>query len=277
MRLLVGILLSFFAFPVHAAQEVITVLRQSSSAPTCTAPTASSFTSRWWGDNSANLCGTGHTACASGNTSMYQATDGLASNQMQNGTTADQPIWTPGDINGHASMAFNGTTMAFVATGSAYGPTYTVTATFEILAAPSVYGTVMDVSNGNGWPTQLGVINSSGVLHPVIFAGGPSTIVTGSATLALNTWYTIGWSYNSASSPYPVAIYECSGGTCTTDISTTTTATSGNGGAMYMGTQGGYYLMQSHIAEVDINSGTVLTMSQLTSVIGAWSSCQYGV
>ncbi len=243
----------------------------------CTAPSATSFTSRWWADNTANQCGTGKTACATGNTSVYQATDGLSTNQMQNGTTADQPIWTPSAVNGHAAFNFNGTTMAFAATGND-GPTYTVAATFEVLAAPSsAYGNVLDISNGYGSPSNVGVLSSSGVLHPVIFAPGLSTILAGSKTLALNTWYTIVYTLNyAAGSPYPIDIYECSGGSCTLDIASTTTATWASS-SEYMGTQGGYALMQENIAEVDILSGSVLTLTQLSSVVGAWSSCQYGV
>ena len=241
----------------------------------CTAPSSANFSYRWWGDNSANECGSGHTACASGNTSLYQATDGIGTNQFQQGTAADQPTWTASEINGHAAFLFNGSSDTM---GSSAGTSWpnTVYATFEVTTAPGSGGfiDVIEVAHGYGQLGSLSVYSSSGVLHAAITDGASNVLLVGTKVLSANTWYTFAATMTPSGA---IDLYTCSAGSCTLDNSSTTTDVAGSTTSNMGSQNGNYNFFNGYIAELGISSGTALSQSTLTSTVGAWSKCQYGI
>lgn len=230
----------------------------------CTPPTV---TSRWAGSNNTgtNNCGSSGTSPCTNGSVLYYWIDSVGGNTAGPLFGASSVDYVTGVLNSLPAANFPGSSYSQKVLSTPI-PTsivsYSFAATFDTLAASTaqaLFGPQTSVG-GISWS-----INSSGKQQLCI-----SSCVSGTTVFSTSTFYTITASYNTATNAW--AFQKCSGGTCTSDGSgTTSLGTASNAistiGQLATGVNG----LNGNIVEIDYYNGSSITGE------GAWSYCQYGV
>lgn len=236
---------------------------------TCTLP---SGTADWRASTIAGTtnCGTtGTTACAN-STPVYNALDDIGSNTaFQTTNTNAQPLFLASQINGLPAFGFNGAnghTVDVLNLTSAIPTANTTYSAFAVISPSTVTATNKLLGQASASTGAVRwFISSSG--HQTISAGA-SANQTGTATLVVNTWVTIGFTWNLSTGAWNM--YKCSGGTCSSDGSGTTTATPTQT-VNAIGVSEGSSNFKGLMAEMWFLNGTSNTGW------ASWSQCKYGI
>lgn len=264
MKTLILFLSSFLASGQVMQQGIV------ASAPPaipCSPPT---MTYRWpmWDSTKVSCGGT----CTNG-AKITAATDVVSANNLSQATTAKQPFWATGVINGLPSSQFIfASTLGNLTMTS--GIQATGTATYYAVVKPTsgcatstscmiVAGTNVHGAYQHSFQWRIGTnqcIDSEAIAGPTCGTNPVST--TSFTTLAVT--------FNFSTGAY--AFYQCTGGTCASDGSGTFSTTWGGfTDAIGHNSFNPTFSFDGYIPEV----GYLNSIS--TTGIAAWSQCQFGV
>lgn len=257
LKVVVSLLLCCVAASAVPQQFMPQILMSSTG---CTVPAASSL---WYGDNPSNLCGTASpgTTCTNGAT-MWHWIDSNGGNNAVQYNASDDPIYTTGAVNGHAALAFaTASTTRLLLTSSI--PTTANQLSFYAVVKITSFGAnfyILGNPSGNA-NLRWGITTAQ---HQFMSWG--STSIIGTATLSLNTWYTLGFTGSLGGT---MNLYVISGGSQTVDATgtqtgTVTTAATGFGAN-----------------NSTFGSAQIAEIGQFNSVglpgVPCWSQKQYGI
>lgn len=218
----IGKIVLFFALlaaPLSAQWQI----GQRSFYHASAAPATPVADHRWQVNYASNTCGSG-VACTNGagiNTLVDQGTVG--GKNLSQATTAKQPIYTTGAVNGLAAGAWASASTQYVEAATPIGgSSFSGFAVFKLTSTgvnQAIFG-----NNITGSAVEWR-INSSN--HQELLAQNVASICTGTATFTTGTWYAIAFTYNSSTGA--CNLYTISGGTATSDGSATSAQTVTNG------------------------------------------------
>ncbi len=223
-------------------------------------------TYQWPVYNAANTCGTG-VACTNGAGINTLASIATANNATQ-ATTASQPIYTTGQVNGLPAMVFNGTSdVLTLATGIGLNQP---TITWYSVVKPTSAATNQVIVGGSVTGSFEWAISST--KHQEIVEDNVVVIGTGTATISSTAYTTLVAQYTLSTGAWQ--LYTCSGGTCTSDGSGTTTLPGGmftndTNTFGYTTSADGY----STASIAEIGYFNTITLSN----IAGYSSCKYAI
>lgn len=236
------------------------------AAPACTLP---SGTSDWQAatiTGTTNCGTTGGTLCAN-NSPVFNVPDGIGSNAIGQTITTAQPLYLTSQINTLPAFSFDSVHTLDQLSLTSPIPTTNTTYSFFAAISPSsvtatnkLLGQTAATTGALRW-----YINSAG--HQTVSADA-SAQISGTATLVANTWVVIGFTWNTATGA--LALYKCSGGTCTSD-GTSTTVTTPTQTINAIGVSEGSSNFKGLMAEMWYFNGISNTGW------GAWSQCKYGI
>lgn len=241
-----------------------------SSAPaSCTLP---SGTSDWQANTitATTNCGTTGTTVCTNSTPVYNVPDAIGSNAVSQTTNTNaQPLFLTSQINGLPAFGFDGAnshtvdnlllTTPIATTNTTYS-FFTAISPSNVTATNKLLGQTAALTGSLRW-----YISSSG--HQTVSADASSQI-SGSATLVVNTWVVIGFTWNTSTGA--LNLYKCSGGVCTSD-GTSTTVTTPTQTVNAIGVSEGSSNFKGLMAEMWYLNGIS------NSGWGAWSQCKYGI
>lgn len=278
MRLLTLMLGCWMAWAAYVSQSFPMGALPVSHSASCSAPSA---VAHWGAYYAGNLCGSSHTACGAGNTSVYQATDTIGTNNLQQATAADQPVWTTSCINSQSCFAYNSGGAQFLGVTSLAGSAnYSVAATFKVSTLPpsSQVNMIFCATSGyHGGPCLI-AYNSNGSLF---ICANPwiSTLVAGvcdASAIAAGTWVTYIATYNyTGGSPYAITLLRSHAGTTSIAASGTTTDAMTRSGPPVIGYAEGIGSSIGDVADASLFTSIVTAASD--GGVAAWSQCQYGI
>jgi hypothetical protein len=219
-------------------------------------------------NNSGNYCTSGTTACTNG-LGIYELQDSIASNTATQATGANQPIYTTGAINGLPAAVFTAASIEYLQLGTQIPTTNQWQTAYIVFSVPTTANTMFIGGDYDDLlSTNAGNCYAGGFQAPIP-GGGP---YCSTSLIAANTWYAIGFQWNTSTGDYAFDRFSAGGTT------SWGSGTAPSGAPLYSTFKYiGYYY--NAIAYMNGSIARVIYYDSAlpTSGLAAYTSCKYGL